>query len=120
MSQDKENKTIFIADWTQKKKRELIIKYLEENGIEVTDENIEKVEFDLDFSDELKESLNEMNLDKLTTKEISVSHKYSPEKITISFPDKDEPGCLVDLDIYVDLNGKLQTNLRTFADFNRD
>ncbi|WP_186578033.1 hypothetical protein [Aquibacillus kalidii] len=104
-----DNKTIDLKEWKIKKKKDRIIKYLEENGVKATEENIEKVEYELDFSEELQQNINESNLDKLIDKGVVVSSYFSSEKMHLIFPL--ENGGTIKLDIFVDLKGKLQTDI---------
>lgn len=106
MSSD--NKTVDILEWKRQKKKSLIIKMLELKGIEPTDENIEKAEFDYDFFDELKQKINEFNLDRLIDKGITVTHNMTKDKIRLHFPND------ITLEIYVDLNSALQTNIISY------
>lgn len=117
---EKGNKMVSIYDWGNKKKQEAIINILTKLGHEPTQENISMMEYEIDFTEDIQNDINELNLDELVRKECAVAYKYHPEKIELMFPDKDKAGCLVEFEIYVDLKGQLQTKIRTFKDFVRD
>lgn len=106
---EKDNVVNFI-EWGKERSEKIKHEYLKEilvnKGLEVNDDNIALVEYDMDFSDDLKQVINENNLLSLIKdgNEV-VSYGMRNNRIQLHFSDGNS------IEFFVDINGKIQTNL---------
>lgn len=106
---EKDNVVNFI-EWGKEKieriKKDYLKEILERKGLEVSEDNIKLLEYDMDFSDELKQEINENNLLSLIKDRNEViSYGMKNNRIQLHFSNGES------IEFFVDINGKIQTDL---------
>ena len=96
----------WITERSERIKLEYLEKYLSEKGLESSEDNMKLAEYDIDFTDGLKNAINENNLLSLIDDETGVvSYRLENTKIKLQFSN----GYI--FEVFVDTNGKIQTSL---------
>lgn len=104
------DKIVELSGWEKERyekiKREYFKKYLLQNGLEASKENIERAEYEFDFPEELRQVMNESNMLSLITdgNEI-VSYGLNDNMIQLHFSKSDS------IEFVVDTKGHIQTKL---------
>jgi len=105
-----DKKPVDLKEYKEKRsdkiRNDYLKEVLEKRGLEINEENLKlaEAEYGPEFSDELKQTINEHNLSYLIKDENGlISSGYKKKKIMLLFASGDK------LEIMVDLNGELQT-----------
>jgi hypothetical protein len=112
-----EKKTVDINQYRVEKGEKLLNAYLEafliNKGLDVTEENLEIARYEFDFSDELKEELNEYHVEKFYDAGL-ITHKIGMKKLTLTFNAGKGDGSTKTLVVWVDVNGNLQLDSQPY------